>query len=215
MEENIIQLHITYEENPSFDDFMQLMEIVNESFNSALTIASIEYPDSFGNLNDCKFYVKGVKEGSIIFEFVLPILIGVATNVISEIIVTVIKNKFNKVKGKDVVDVKPESSGVSIGVSKQFKFSQKRAWTPKEEDALAKKAVEVYVNKKQKMDVNTFIKDPKFIGIIARHGVNSIRQKISNIRYILDMERPNGHTLEISPRQNCSKENIKAVKRYL
>lgn len=212
MEGNTIQLHITYEEELSFKDFTQLVSILDDSFDSAMAIASIE-AENFPN--DPKIYIKRVREGSIIFDILIPILVGVSVNVISWKILEILKERLNKSKEMNVIDVTQENSGIGVKLPKQVKFPQKKKWTPKEEDVLAKKAVDVYVNKKQKIDVDTFIRDPEFADIIAVHGVNSIRQKLRNIRYILDQVKPNGHTLEISPLRNCSKENIKAVKRYL
>ncbi len=52
MEENIIQHHIAYEENLSLESFLQLMEIVNESFDSTLTIALIGHPYQFKRMTD-------------------------------------------------------------------------------------------------------------------------------------------------------------------
>ncbi len=215
MEENIIRLHITYEENLSLESFLQLMEIVNESFDSALTIASIGHPESLDSSSDHKFYINRVKEGSIIFEIIVPILIGVCTNVMSELIITSLKNKLSDAKAKNAIDISGDDSEVSVHIPKNAKIYKRTRWTPEEDDILARKAVDVYVNKKLNMDVDVFLRDRDFIKVISAHGAPSVYQKIRNIRHILDVEKPNGHTLKISPLSNCSEQSIKAVKRYL
>lgn len=215
MEENIILLHIAYEENLSLESFLRLMEIVNESFDSALTIASIEHPESLEGSGDHKFYIKRVKEGSFIFEIIVPILVGVCTNVISELIITSLKNKLSDVKAKNAIDISGDDSEVSVHISKNAKIHKRTRWTAEEDDILARKAADVYVNRELNADVDVFMRDRDFINVISAHGVPSVYQKIRNIRHILDVEKPNGHTLNISPLSNCSEQSIKAVKRYL
>ncbi len=215
MDENILEFHIVYEEPLTLDTIARLLDMADEVFDSALSIYSIKHEDMRDALAGSAVRVQGVQKGSIIFDLLMPGLISIGANVLSELIVSIFKKVFDKAKQKQKPSFTTDGSEVKVNVPNGFKVPSKSHWTDEEETLVAKKAVDVYVLKKSVCSPDDFVMDPDFIDIIMAHGIKSLYLKLRNIRFLLDREEKGNHTLVLPPLSHCSSKNEKAVMQCL
>ncbi len=216
MENDVFEFRITYDEPLTLETLARFLEFVNGTFDSALAICSIRRPELREDLARSTVRVKGVREGSILLDLLIPALVSIGVNVISGVIIEIFRKAFEKVRANEKPSLSGTKTGVVAHVPSAFKTPSKSGWTDEEERLVARKAVDIYVINKKNLSSDGFIMDPDFGDIIIAHGAKSLLLKLRNIRYLLDRELTQGrHTLDVPPLSHYSKKNERAVEQCL
>ncbi len=216
MENDVFEFRITYDEPLALETLAGFLEFANGAFDSALAISSIRRPELREDLTKSAVRVKGVREGSILLDLLIPALVSIGVNVISGVIIEIFRKAFEKVRANEKPSLSGTKTGVVAHVPSAFKTPSKSGWTDEEERLVARKAVDTYVINKKNLSPDGFITDPDFVDIIIAHGTKSLLLKLRNIRYLLDRElTPRRHTLNVPPLSHYSKKNEQAVEQCL
>ena len=214
MDDRAIRLHITYDKPLEVKQFAKLLDLTGEAFSCTYDDISVQYKDVDLPPKTPATILK-VGEGSILLELFSSALVSIASSVVASILADALKEKLglgNKTQG---VTISADHSTINIHIDEHGSIVRHRAWNADEESFFVGRAVDTYViEKKICVDPEEFIQGKEFAGLVNRHGLNSLRLKLRNIKAIFeDLYVNNG--LDVERLDHYSKRNEALVRKAL
>ncbi len=209
---NSIWFHFTYDKPLEIQKFTKLLNFVDKSFANVLEAMSIKDPSLKISLNK-PAKILGVKEGSILINFLIEGLAAIGVEIIKSI-TEILRKRFAS-KNRQAGDyVYIQDNQINIHVGGDLIIPSKIEWNKDDEEKFVSKAVETYVKKKLNISPDEFIRDRDFLDLISIHGLNSLKARLQNIKAIFD-ELQIENSLKLNGFSNCSKTDRDIILRIL
>lgn len=212
MSDNSIWFHFTYDKPLEIQEFTKLLNFVDKSFANALEMMSIKNPSLKISPNQ-PTKILGVKEGSILINFLIEGLAAIGVEIIKSIAEILRKRlAFKNRRAGDCIYI--QDNQINIHVGGDLIIPSKIEWNKDDEEKFVSKAVETYVKKKMKISPDEFIRDRDFLNLISIHGLNSLKARLQNIKAVFE-ELHIENSLKISGFSNYSQADKNNIKKYI